>query len=262
MRMQAAERYQVEFQPTEESIRVMHDVLESNPYWSTLRSWADDPTVRTARLVLRWPGTTPGVRAFTYQPNVGTPGPRTIYVTRVDEDKPCRVRADDPRYALLSWPMLFPNGRELLRRPAGPPALWPPHNTWRPFEDLLAYVELSDEARKPRAFCRPVDLDTVPRDGCTRFARRGNPLSGGGRTLSLRGFISLRSNPLRFARRGNPLGGGCLALSLHSLLEHRRLDSLPLGKGWHVGVELRERRRWLRDGSRGHAMQARHRHPE
>ena len=85
MRLQAAERYQVEFQPTEESIRVMHDVLESNPYWSTLRSWADDPTVRTARLVLRWPGTTPGVRAFTYQPNVGTPGPRTIYVTRVDE---------------------------------------------------------------------------------------------------------------------------------------------------------------------------------
>jgi hypothetical protein len=126
----------------------------------------------------------------------------------------------------------------------------------------IAVVVLSDEARKPRAFCRPVDLDTVPRDGCTRFARRGNPLGGGGRTLSLRGFISLRSNPLRFARRGNPLGGGCLALSLHSLLEHRRLDSLPLGKGWHVGVELRERRRWLRDGSRGHAMQARHRHPE
>ena len=77
-------------------------------------------------------------------------------MTRVDEDKPCRVRADDPRYALLSWPMLFPNGRELLRRPAGPPALWPPHNTWRPFEDRP-----SDEETPFDTCCKQLSIATL-----------------------------------------------------------------------------------------------------
>lgn len=59
MRFEDAERYQREFQPSEEHIRAIHDVLEGNPYWSQMKSWAADPTVPSARLVLRWPGTTP-----------------------------------------------------------------------------------------------------------------------------------------------------------------------------------------------------------
>ena len=42
----------------------MYGVLDSNPYWLAITSWAIDPP--NARLVLRWPGTSAGVRAFTW----------------------------------------------------------------------------------------------------------------------------------------------------------------------------------------------------
>ena len=135
MRAEDAERYQAGFQPTVDMIATMNDVLEGNPYWSALTSWAADASVPSARLVLRWPGQTPVVRAFTYQPSVSAPGPRTVYLTRVDDDRPCRVRSDDPRYALLSWPVLFPRGRVLHRRPIGPAAQWPSTVAWAPFEE-------------------------------------------------------------------------------------------------------------------------------
>ena len=41
------------------------------------------------------------------------------------------VRSDDPRYSLLSWPVLFPHGRVLRLRPEGPAAQWPPRSLFK-----------------------------------------------------------------------------------------------------------------------------------
>ena len=137
MRVADAERYAAGFQPTPRMIAAAHELMLGNEYWTSLVAWAGDVPMATARFVLRWPGTSPAVRAFTYLPSAGVPGPRTIYVTWADGDQVCRVRSDDPRYAMLSWPLLFPTGRVLRRRPFGcAPAAWPARTEWEPFEAI------------------------------------------------------------------------------------------------------------------------------
>ena len=98
-----AERYERAFQPTEGMIRTMHDVLDSNPLWrSMVRTGATDPAARTGRLELHWPSETQTLRAFTFVPSVGTPGPRSVYVTWGDDDPACRVSASAPRHCVAA----------------------------------------------------------------------------------------------------------------------------------------------------------------
>ena len=135
-RSEQAERYAPAYQPTSRMVADMQNVLEGNPLWSSLVSHASDPDVMTARLVLRWPGNTPGLRMFVHQPAAAVIGPRTIYFTNVDSEAPCRIRADDPRYALMSWPVLFPNGRQLKCQPHGVAEDWPQDRfCWGPLEE-------------------------------------------------------------------------------------------------------------------------------
>ena len=131
-----AERYAAGFQPTAKMIAAMHDILDGNPLWLSMVSHARDMGAPTARLELRWPGNTPGVRAFTFVPSVSTPGPRTVYMTCAEDGRPCRVRSADPLYSLLSWPLLFPKGRAPRRRPTGPVSTWPPPSERAPLETL------------------------------------------------------------------------------------------------------------------------------
>ena len=140
MRRQDNERYARGFQPSEEMIRRMYDMLDANPYWTAIVRFSADPNVPSARLVLRWPGNTPVVRAFTSLPNVALPGPRSVYVTWADDDAVCKVRSDNPLYSLLSWPLLFPNGNALRRRPLGKPP-WPAQSTWATLETTHSWAE-------------------------------------------------------------------------------------------------------------------------
>jgi hypothetical protein len=157
MRHADAERYDRSYQPTPEMIAHLRYILGANPLWMQYKSWAANPSTPTARLVLRWEGSWTSVRAFTFVPTVSMPGPRSVYVTRDDDDYACRMRADHPAYALFSWPALFPHGRALGLRPQGDPATWSPRCEWDPFEPASSWAE-SDGALDRGAFLSAATL--------------------------------------------------------------------------------------------------------
>ena len=109
------------YRPSERMMLALRRILEScNPLVDQIRMWGLRDDVPEARLVLKWPGPTPSVRTFTYVPATSTPGPRSVFYTRLDEDEPCYVRTTNEMYPLLSWPLLFPNGARLVTRSGEP----------------------------------------------------------------------------------------------------------------------------------------------
>ena len=103
------------YRPTARSIAIVRRVLEDSPLARSLVNWAE-AEAPSARLELKWPGSTSSVRSFTINPATSIVGPRTIFFTRLDEDAKCYLQSDDPLYAPLMWPLAFPSGAPLLNR--------------------------------------------------------------------------------------------------------------------------------------------------
>ena len=110
-----ANRVDSAYRPTERSISIVRRVLEESPLARSLVNWAE-ADAPAARLELKWPGSTFSVRSFTVSPSTSIIGPRTVFFTRLDEDKKCYLHSDDPLYAPLMWPLAFPSGAPLLDR--------------------------------------------------------------------------------------------------------------------------------------------------
>ena len=110
-----ANRVDSAYRPTERSISIVRRVLEDSPLARSLVNWAE-ADAPSARLELKWPGSTFSVRSFTVSPSTSIIGPRTVFFTRLDEDKKCYLHSDDPLYAPLMWPLAFPSGAPLLDR--------------------------------------------------------------------------------------------------------------------------------------------------
>ena len=110
-----ASRVDSAYRPTARSIAIVRRVLEDSPLARSLVNWSEEEAP-SARLELKWQGSTASVRSFTVNPATSIVGPRTIFFTRLDEDQRCYLRSDDPLYAPLMWPLYFPSGAPLLDR--------------------------------------------------------------------------------------------------------------------------------------------------
>lgn len=105
--------------PHPADVRVVDTVLSANPLAMTLVNWAGTEQA-TARLALKWEGTTQSVRAFTCTPSTSVVTPRSIYFTRQADDESVKIYANDPLYPVLMWPLVFPQGQPLANE-AGVP---------------------------------------------------------------------------------------------------------------------------------------------
>jgi len=109
-RLEERERFAREVQPSDAALATIDTVLRSeNQLVRQLINWAEVPQA-TARLVLKWPGMTSAVRAITADPAASIRQPRTIFVTKRDEDEPCYVQSTSAEYAPMMWPLAFPSG--------------------------------------------------------------------------------------------------------------------------------------------------------
>lgn len=112
----ARDQFPAGVQPSDAAIETIHTVLGSeNVLVRRLINWAEAST-HTARLVLKWPGATHAVRAFTVDPASAVKHPRTVFFTRKDEDERCYVKTSSPEYAPLMWPLAFPYGKPAFVR--------------------------------------------------------------------------------------------------------------------------------------------------
>lgn len=103
-------RYCAALRPSPAALATIDAVMRrENALVPRLINWAEEST-SNARLVLKWPGATSSVRAFTVEPATSVRQPRTIFFTRRDEDEPCYVDSFDPMYAALMWPLVCPDG--------------------------------------------------------------------------------------------------------------------------------------------------------
>ncbi|EOD24621.1 hypothetical protein EMIHUDRAFT_450551 [Emiliania huxleyi CCMP1516] len=103
-------RYSAALRPSPAALATIDAVMSrENALVPRLINWAEEST-SNARLVLKWPGATSSVRAFTVEPATSVRQPRTIFFTRRDEDEPCYVDSFDPMYAALMWPLVCPDG--------------------------------------------------------------------------------------------------------------------------------------------------------
>ena len=103
-------RYCTALRPSPAALATIDAVMRrENALVPRLINWAEEST-SNARLVLKWPGATSSVRAFTVEPATSVRQPRTIFFTRRDEDEPCYVDSFDPMYAALMWPLVCPDG--------------------------------------------------------------------------------------------------------------------------------------------------------
>ena len=110
-RLDASDRYCAQVRPSEAAIETIRTVMEStNCLVRQLINWSE-ASHQTARLVLKWPGTTQAVRAFTVDPSASVKQPRSVFFTRRDEDERCYVKTESPGYAPLMWPLAFPYGQ-------------------------------------------------------------------------------------------------------------------------------------------------------
>ena len=110
VRLENAQTFDKSVRPSEAAIGVLETVLNSENRWvRELVNWSKED-MPCARLVLKWPGTTSSVRAFTVDPATSVRQPRTIFVTRRDEDQMCTIQSSAPEYAPLMWPLAFPSG--------------------------------------------------------------------------------------------------------------------------------------------------------
>ena len=127
-RLEESERYNDDVRPSEAAIETIKTVLDSeNALVRQLINWSE-AMINTARLVLKWPGTTSSVRAFTVDPPASLKCPRTAFFTRRDEDERCYVKTESPGYAPLMWPLAFPYGEPAcVRKPDGTLALLDAH---------------------------------------------------------------------------------------------------------------------------------------
>lgn len=110
-RLETRNHFESSTRPSDAAIAIINEVLnQGNALVRELVNWSEASTT-TARLVLKWPGTTTSVRAFTVDPTASIKEPRTVFFTRLDEDEPCYIRTDSPGYAPLMWPLAFPDGQ-------------------------------------------------------------------------------------------------------------------------------------------------------
>ena len=70
-----------DLRPHPDDVRVVDQELAKNPLAQALVNWAGAEQA-TARLALKWEGTTQSVRAFTCTPSTSVVNPRSIYFTR------------------------------------------------------------------------------------------------------------------------------------------------------------------------------------
>lgn len=96
-------------EPSEQVVRRLDSILSENYLVQTLVRWYNEP-MPSARLLLRWPGTSPSVSAFSLIPSTSVIEPRSVFFTRNDEDEKCVIDTSDPLYAPLMWPLAFPSG--------------------------------------------------------------------------------------------------------------------------------------------------------
>ena len=109
-RLEARNKFDSSTRPSDRAIAIIEAVLtRENALVRELVNWSKASTT-TAHLVLKWPGTTTSVRAFTVDPTASIKQPRTVFFTRKDEDEPCYIRTSTPGYAPLMWPLAFPDG--------------------------------------------------------------------------------------------------------------------------------------------------------
>ena len=105
--------------PTQQIVTIMHEVLASNPLVASLVNWATQD-MPEARLELKWPGTDPAVRAFTINPTAAQGQPRSVFISRLDEDQPSYVNSYDEIYPLVNFPVLFPLGKNVMLQNGAP----------------------------------------------------------------------------------------------------------------------------------------------
>ena len=118
-RLEAGERFDPAVRPSNAVLKTIDAVLRSeNALVHQLINWSEQ-TACTARLVLKWPGATTSVRAFTVNPATSVTQPRSIFFTRLDEDEKCYVKSSDSRYAPLMWPLAFPDGEPAVLAESG-----------------------------------------------------------------------------------------------------------------------------------------------
>jgi len=109
-RLEARDRYASDVRPSTTVLKTIDAVLRSsNPLVTQLVNWSA-ATATEARLVLKWPGSTTSVRAFSVDPSGDIRGERCIFFTRRDEDRRCTIRSSNPAYAPMMWPLAFPDG--------------------------------------------------------------------------------------------------------------------------------------------------------
>ena len=110
MRYDMLDFYNQSVRPTIAQVATIDTIMRSeNTLVRQLINWSEESQT-AARLVLKWPGATSSVRAFTVDPATDVRQPRTIFFTRKDEDEPCYLTSSDPRYAPMMWPIAFPSG--------------------------------------------------------------------------------------------------------------------------------------------------------
>ena len=113
-RLEQREHFAAAARPSDYQVRVLDTVLRSeNCLVKQLVNWGETPDA-VARLVLKWPGSTSAVRAFTSKSTTDVCQPRSVFVTKLDEDRLCKVDSDAPEYAPLMWPLAFPSGEPSL----------------------------------------------------------------------------------------------------------------------------------------------------
>ena len=109
--------------PSDKAIEIVRSCLQDNPLALSLVNWAEAEQP-TARLYLKWPGSTASLRTFAVDPLTNSIGARDVFFTRRDVDETCKVKSYDPLYAPLMWPLAFPDGAPprltaLADRPTG-----------------------------------------------------------------------------------------------------------------------------------------------
>ena len=112
-RLEHRDQFNKDVRPSDAAVAAIDAVLRSeNPLVAQLVNWSEE-TSATARLVLKWPGETTAVRAFSVDPFTSVKQPRIIFFTRRDEDVKCIVQPTSPEYAPLMWPLAFPRGEPM-----------------------------------------------------------------------------------------------------------------------------------------------------
>lgn len=104
--------------PSDKAIEIVRSCLQDNPLALSLVNWAEAEQP-TARLYLKWPGSTASLRTFAVDPLTNSIGARDVFFTRRDVDETCKVKSYDPLYAPLMWPLALPYGEPLVRRGTG-----------------------------------------------------------------------------------------------------------------------------------------------